>query len=463
VPALSPQHLAYVIYTSGSSGLPKGALLTHAGLANLAAATPEYGLGPGRRALLFSSFGFDAATWDWVRALCHGATLYICSDAVRLSPPALADYLVAQRIEHALIPPAALAQLDPQRDYAFDSLIVGGEACDPALAWTWAQRCRLFNAYGPTECSVAASHARVQAQAPVTLGTPLPGTAVYVLDERGQPVPQGAPGEICIGGAGVGRGYHARAELTAQRFLSDPFAGVAGARLYRTGDRGRWTEAGDLDYLGRLDDQVKLRGYRIELGEIRARLAAIDGVREAAVLLREDVPGEPRLVAYLAAHGEAPTPGALRAALARDLPEPMIPAAFVVLDALPLTPHGKLDRRALPAPDAEALARRRYEAPQGAAETALAAVWAELLGAGEIGRHDHFFELGGHSLLAVACTERLRAHGFALDVRQLFATPLLAELALFARRAEASPAASDATTDLFGAALDDADTEEFEV
>ncbi|MCK4125761.1 non-ribosomal peptide synthetase, partial [Ralstonia pseudosolanacearum] len=251
-----------------------------------------------------------------------------------------------------------------------------------------------------------------------------------VLDAHRQPVPTGVAGEIYVGGAGVGRGYRNLPELTAACFLADPFHGEGQARMYKTGDLGRWLANGSLEYLGRSDDQVKLRGFRVELGEIGASLARCDGVREAAVLAREDAPGEPRLVAYyIAEPGAEVEASALRRHMQAQLPEHMVPAAYVRLAHLPLTPNGKLDRRALPAPAADAYARRRYVAPQGDVETMLAELWQDLLGVERVGRHDDFFELGGHSLLAMSLMARMDELGLSADVRVLFTQPTLAGLA----------------------------------
>jgi aryl carrier-like protein len=262
-----------------------------------------------------------------------------------------------------------------------------------------------------------------------SIGRPISNTKIYVLDVHGRPVPIGVEGEIYIGGAGVARGYLKRQELTAQRFVADPFAGVAGARMYRTGDVGRWRADGNIEFLGRNDAQVKIRGYRIELGEIEAQLLRHAQVREAVVVAREDTPGEKRLVAYYTAGGaEFPEVESLRGHLQQRLPQYMVPAAFVRLEGLPLTPNGKLDRKGLPAPEEDAYARGVYEAPQGEIEQTLAAIWAQLLGVERVGRQDNFFELGGHSLLAVQLIERMRQKGLRADVRALFNAPTLWEL-----------------------------------
>ena len=267
----------------------------------------------------------------------------------------------------------------------------------------------------------------------LSIGRPIANTRIYILDSHRQPVPIGVAGEIHIGGAGVARGYWNRPELTAERFIPDPFAGGVGERMYKTGDLGRWLPDGNIEFLGRNDDQVKIRGYRIELGEIETTLAEHPGVREAVVIAREDTPGEKRLVAYYtASDGSDQTIGAeaLRTHLSVTLPEYMVPAAYVRLERMPLTANGKLDRKALPAPEGEAYAVRGYEAPQGEIETTLAGIWAEMLKVERVGRHDNFFELGGHSLLAVRVVSRIRqVLGVEVAIGDLFARPVVSGFA----------------------------------
>jgi thioesterase domain-containing protein len=306
-------------------------------------------------------------------------------------------------------------------------LLLGGEAIDAA---TWGALAAVderlfFNMYGPTECSVDASCGIVDGRRP-HIGQVMPGARIYLLDEAAQPVPVGVAGEIHIGGAGVARGYLGRPELTVERFLRDPFAGDTQARMYRTGDLGRWREDGTLEYLGRNDSQIKLRGFRIELGEIEARLAQQAGVREAAVIAREDVPGDKRLVGYVVGTVD---PAQLRAGLAAHLPDYMLPSAFVALDALPLTPNGKLDRKALPPPDGQGLALNRYEPPQGEVECAIAALWSELLGVERIGRHDNFFDLGGYSLMVFQVIEGLKHKGYEVALQDVLLAQQLDALA----------------------------------
>src|SRR5262249_52334095 len=282
------------------------------------------------------------------------------------------------------------------------TVLIGGESVEAPM-WAQLKNCPMaecHNMYGPTECTVDATIGAIGAGDDVPhIGRPIANTRVYLLDGHGQPAPLGAVGEIYIGGAGVARGYLNRPELTAERFLRDPFSAEPGARMYRTGDLGRYLPEGNIEFLGRNDHQVKMRGFRIELGEIEAKLRECAGIREAVALAREDEPGAARLVAYVVSEqGELDVAG-LRQALAESLPEHMLPAAYVRLEALPLTPNGKLDARALPAPEGDAYGRREYDEPDGEIESALAEIWSELLRVERVGRQDHFFELGGHSLL----------------------------------------------------------------
>ncbi|AXV74749.1 hypothetical protein CJO75_17525 (plasmid) [Ralstonia solanacearum] len=316
-------------------------------------------------------------------------------------------------------------------------LIVAGEAVSPALVERWHHGRRMINAYGPTEATVLASMSAPMAGADdLSIGTPIDNTQIHLLDAMLRPVPIGAAGELCIGGPGVARGYLNRPGLTAERFVADPF-GAPGARLYRSGDLGRWRHDGTLEFLGRIDEQVKIRGFRIEPGEVQAVLEQHPEVAQATVIAREDQPGNRQLVGYVvAAEHTQPEPATLRRYLAEHLPDYMVPAAVVMLEALPLTPNGKIDRKALPAPEAGADASQAYEAPQGEAETELARIWGEILKRDRIGRTDQFFELGGHSLLAVRTVTAMRqAFGVDVAVRDLFAWPVLKDLAEHLRQA----------------------------
>jgi len=443
---LRPDHVSYVIYTSGSTGQPKGVLNRHDGLCNVAQSHLDaFELRTGGRILQFATCSFDAGVWEIALALVSGATLVLAPrSALRPGLP-LADTLRERAITHVILPSSAVAAM-PQ-DVSFDGLclVMAGDACPPALAARWARRGPVFNGYGPTETSIVATvHPCSTTLLPaVPLGRPNPNVQLYVLGAHGQVLPLGAIGEIYIGGTGVGRGYLNRPELTAERFVDDPFSGRAGARLYRSGDRGRWSVDGLMDYIGRIDFQVKLRGFRIEPGEIETALMANPGVAEAVVLMREDVPGDRRLVAYLrAADGAQIDPVAERERLASRFADYMVPSAFVVLPTFPLLPNGKLDRHSLPAPDDAAVASRPYEAPRGAAEEAVAAVWCALLGLDRVGRDDQFFAVGGHSLLAVQVIARLHeALGVKIDLNDVFTFPVLAEFAARIPAAAASPLA----------------------
>ncbi|WP_439740577.1 amino acid adenylation domain-containing protein [Bradyrhizobium japonicum] len=431
---LTSRHLAYVIYTSGSTGTPKGVMVEHRSLVNLGLAQITLlGVCSNSRIVQFASFGFDASVWEIIMAFGSGAALHLPADELCQASTKLSDYLRSEAITHATLPPALLQQSKHVEYFASQALILAGELpkaelirCLPAAS--------IVNGYGPTETTVCATTWSCPAEfdeAIVPIGRPIANTRVYLLDGHGEPVPFGAVGELCIGGAGVARGYLNRPELTAERFIASPF--VDGDRLYRTGDLARYLADGNLEFLGRNDEQVKIRGFRIEPGEIAARLLEHPAVGDAVVVAREDGRGEQRLVAYVVAPEaeESDLAGGLRAHLSARLPDYMVPSAFVRLARLPLTVNGKVDRNALPAPSEEAYAHRAYAPPQGEIETALATIWAELLGVERIGRHDNFFELGGHSLLAVQLMSRLsQAQGVELPLRTLFARPVLADLAM---------------------------------
>ncbi|HYH81776.1 MAG TPA: amino acid adenylation domain-containing protein, partial [Longimicrobium sp.] len=351
--AAAPANLAYVIYTSGTTGRPKGVMITHRSAARLVMAqTEKLGFGPGERVLQFAPLSFDTSVAEIFTALCSGACLVgEPADALLPGPP-LARLLAERRITHAKFTPSALAAIPAAELPELRTLIVGGEACTGELVARWGDGRRFINVYGPTETTVRATFADLTSgDAVPPIGRPLAGARLYVLDETFAPRPVGVAGELYVGGQGVARGYLGRPGLTAEKFVPDPFAAEPGARLYRTGDRARWRADGQLDFLGRADEQVKVRGYRIEPGEIESVLREHAAVREAAVVAREDRPGEKRLVAYVVADGAWPGADALRAHLSSRLPDYMVPGAVVALEALPLTPSGKVDRRALPAPE----------------------------------------------------------------------------------------------------------------
>jgi amino acid adenylation domain-containing protein len=401
---INPHQLAYLIYTSGSTGLPKGVMLHHAGLFNLIQAQWEvFALPASSRILQFASLSFDASIFEIALALCRGAALHLVAHASALSGSPLSALLKEQAITTLTLPPSVLATLPVEPLPALQTLIVAGEACGAELAWQWGGGRRFFNAYGPTETTVWATVGEgLFGEMKPPIGRAIANMQVYVLDERLKPVPVGVVGEVHIGGAGLARGYHKRPELTAERFLPDPFSNEAGARLYRTGDLARYLPDGNLEFVGRADYQVKVRGYRIELGEIEAVLGQHPLVRETVVVAREEIPGDKQLVAYLVwKEGLSPTTSELRSYLKERLPEYMVPSAFVLLDELPWTPNGKVDRRALPAPEQSRPEQEKvYVSPRTKLESILTGLWQKMLNIDEIGIYDDFFELGGNSLKA---------------------------------------------------------------
>ncbi|UVL86330.1 amino acid adenylation domain-containing protein [Pseudomonas sp. B21-028] len=445
LPELTPAHLAYVIYTSGSTGLPKGVQVEHRNVARLFSATQAwFDFNPTDVWALFHSFAFDFSVWEIWGALVHGGQLLIVPQPVTRSPQACYALICDAGVTVLNQTPSAFRQLiaaqgESQQVHSLRQVIFGGEALDPGMLKPWYAKpanagTQLVNMYGITETTVHVTYYPLQVedaqQTGVSpIGVRIPDLQTYVLDAQRQPVPLGVVGELYVGGAGVARGYLNRPELNEERFIADPFSDNKSARLYRTGDLVRWSADGSLEYQGRNDDQVKIRGFRIELGEIEAELARHEAVKDAAVIVREDVPGDKRLVAYFTADAEEVNLDGLREHLLTRMPSHMVPAAYVQLDALPLTFNGKLDHRALPAPDLSSVISRKYVAPQGEVEIATARIWRELLGVEQVGRHDHFFELGGHSLLAVKLIERMRQLELNADVRVLFSQPTLAALA----------------------------------
>ncbi len=451
-----PSSAAYVIYTSGSTGAPKGVVVSHAGFAGLAEGHRRWlGAGPGKRVAQFASPGFDTFGWEWCMALLTGAALVVIPQDRRLGEE-LPRFLAETGITHATIPPAVLATFARPPAGAPAVLITAGEAASAAVLDRWSAGREVFNSYGPAETTIDATLARYEPGAgAVAIGSPVVNTRVFVLDRWLSPVPAGVAGELYVAGAGLARGYAGRPGLTGERFVASPFGG--GERMYRTGDLAKWNHDGQLVFCGRDDDQVKIRGARVEPGEVQAVLAGCPGVAQAAVILREDTPGDRRLTGYVTP-ATAGISGAARAALAglaREhaaavLPDYMVPAAIVVLDTLPLTASGKLDRAALPAPSQPALAGDS-RGPQTVTEEIICSLFADVLSLPGVGVDDDFFALGGHSLLAVQLASRIRAVlGMEIPVRLLFEAPTPAGLA-----AAAAPAGVVVPPNLIPAGADE--------
>src|SRR5437868_4081847 len=459
----SPSNLAYLIYTSGSTGAPKGVMISHESLcARTASMIEKYRLGAGERMLQFVSLSFDASIEEIFPTLLSGASLALMSSPGRLS---VSDLLLAcenSGVTALHIPPSYWTQIV---DSVVESggavpkwinlFITGGETVPPDKLAAWLKHTRhssrFIAAYGPTEAAItstiyqATSEFAEESQARVPIGRPLSNTEIYLLDSELRLVPVGTPGELFVGGVGLSRGYFNAPEITAERFIPHPF-GASGERLYAGRDLARYLPDGNIDFLGRTDDQVKIHGYRIELGEIEAVLTRNSVVKDAAVIAREDQPGEKRLVAYVILSEGADASGSdLRSFAKESLPEYMVPSAFVMLDVLPRTPNGKVDRKALPPPDGLESRSGAMVLPRTHAETVLAGIWAELLGKDEVGIYDNFFELGGHSLLATRVVSRIReAFNVEIALRNIFEGPTVAELACVVEEASGAGESSSA-------------------
>ncbi|MFZ1176776.1 MAG: amino acid adenylation domain-containing protein, partial [Mycobacterium sp.] len=435
VAPLDSQNTAYVIFTSGSTGAPKGVAVSHAGLLGVAAAQRhKYGLGAGSRMLMVAAPTFDASISEMLSTAGAGAALVVAPAQV-YAGEALTALLHEQQVSAAMLTPTVLSSLDRDRLDGLDTLITAGEACPPEVVAAWAPGRRMLNNYGPTEATIWATSAPLAAGQPVTIGAPIAGVCALVLDARLNPAPVGVVGELYLAGPALAHGYVGRVGLTAERFVANPYGGV-GARMYRTGDLVRWTSAGALDYLGRADAQIKLRGQRIELGEIENTLLACPQVTQAAATVHHHSTGD-HLIAYISGVPR-PDPAVVRTRLSAWLPDYMVPAQIVVLEKLPLTSSGKVDRKALPAP---VFAAQAFRAPQTQTEQVVAGVFAEVLGLDRVGLDDDFFARGGDSLIATRVSARLQlALGREVPVRYLFDASTVGDLAEYLHRHRGGPA-----------------------
>ncbi len=429
-------NLAYVIYTSGSTGRPKGVLVEHRGAVNLALTQARlFEVGPGDCVLQFAAPTFDAAVSEIFVTLLSGGALLLARREQLLGTE-LATLLAENEVNVVTLPPSLLATLPEAELPSLRTLVVAGEACPPDLARRWSAGRRMINAYGPTEATVCATAGECDGHSRITIGRPIANVRVYIVDEKLRPVPAGVPGELLIGGAGVARGYLGRPELTAQKFIEDPFAGSGGSRLYRTGDRARFLEDGRIEYLGRLDRQIKIRGFRIEPGEIEAALTETGVIDQAVVLAvsahNGDAVSRKRLIAWVTPrNGAELSTRELRKALQAKLPAYMIPSAWVVLQQMPLTPHGKIDRQSLEQNYQPRLElEKSYAPPSNDVEEVLAGMWRQILSVERIGANENFFEAGGHSLLALQLVSRIREDlGAELPLAAIFSAPTIASLA----------------------------------
>nr|WP_277714046.1 non-ribosomal peptide synthase/polyketide synthase [Paenibacillus mucilaginosus] len=422
--------LAYVIYTSGTTGKPKGVMVEHHGLTNLKVYFDEVlKLGTQDRIVQFASLSFDAACWEIYGALFTGAALYVPTSSTIMNYRLFEQYMQENGITMAALPPTYAVYLEPDTMPALRILFTAGSASSVELVGKWKDRVAYYNGYGPTENSIATTIWPVSEDPDadkgiVSIGRPMPNQHVYVIDPHGHLAPVGVAGELCVAGAGLARGYLDRPELTDEKFVISRFSGE---RMYRTGDLARWMPDGKLEYLGRIDHQVKIRGYRIELGEVEAQILKAASVQEVIVIAREDGQGQNQLCAYFVAE-ERLEPSELRSRLSAELPGYMVPTHLIQLEAMPLTPNGKIDRRALPAPDLSQLAGGEYTAPRTAVEETVTGIWQSVLGVSRIGIHESFFDLGGDSIKSIQVASRLLQEGYRMEMKDLFANPTVARL-----------------------------------
>lgn len=437
-----PNDLAYVIYTSGSTGQPKGVMVEHKGLCNLALVEIEtFDVHPSSRVLQFASFSFDAFIWEVLMAWGGGATLYLGNKDNLMPGLPLVERLRDDAITHITLPPSALAVLPWENLPSLQTIIVAGEACSPELVKKWSQGRNFFNGYGPTEGSVCATIAKYTSfEEKITIGRPIPNVQVYILDSHLQPVSIGVPGELHIGGAGLARGYLDRPDLTAEKFIEVNLLGKI-ERIYKTGDLAKWQNDGNIEFLGRIDHQIKLRGFRIELGEIEAVLLKHPAIKEVIVNLHKTENNQ-QLVAYVTGELIDDLSQQLKQHLKTHLPDYMIPSQIIRLDEFPLTPNGKIDRQALPLPDHKL--QSLYEAPRNNIEQQLTEIWSLIVECEKISIHDNFFDLGGHSILAIKLLNEIQKNfNQELSLTSLFQNPTIAQLAQQLSQFEVQPSISE--------------------
>jgi amino acid adenylation domain-containing protein len=433
---VDPLNAAYIIYTSGSTGQPKGVVVSHHGLRNLVNAEKALlDLNERSRVLKFASLNFDASVWEIAGALNAGATLCLATREDLLPGPALAATVRENHVTHITLPPSVLASMGT--DLSVGTVVTAGESCSSDIAERWRVGRRFVNAYGPTENAVCATAHEIDTAPRPSIGLPILNVRAYVVDRKFELVPTGVPGELLLGGDSLARGYWNRPDLTAERFVPNPFSPAAGERLYRTGDLVRRRTNGEIDFLGRLDEQIKIRGFRIEPGEVESALRSHPSVRDCAVRATDG--DRPSLVAYVVPEAETQfDPVELRTYLLNRLPEQMAPSGFVALHAIPLTPSGKVDRKALPMLDESYSRSAAYEPPITPTEEILAAIWSQVLGAEKVGRNDNYFTIGGDSIRAVQVAAKAQERGLAVAVHDLFETPTIAALAKAVEHSEAA-------------------------
>ena len=423
---LTVDNLAYVIYTSGSTGKPKGVLIEHGGICNtIQGQISVFSITSEDNCLQYASPSFDASIWEILLSLLSGATLCIIAESKKYELSYFPDFVADQEISFAILPPAFLQLLDVAQIPGIRTLVTGGDEAPLRNAQLFSQTGNYFNAYGPTEASICTTVFNGEINGFVPIGSPVPNTAVYLLNESSELVPTGVVGELCIGGLGLARGYLNQEALTAEKFVANPFR--PGERMYKTGDLARWLPDGNLAFVGRKDTQVKIRGYRIELGEIENTVAAIPGIQQCCVVARLDDDRNNRLISYVVADGELEKE-ALESKLLESLPKYMVPRLWVPVDAMPLTASGKIDRKSLPEPEHFGLSSQEYVAPETDMQAQLAEIWQDLLGIDQVGIYDNFFELGGHSLLAVRQIAGIQEIGYTLNVQDIFSNPTVAAL-----------------------------------